>query len=64
MYPVGSFGGDWTEIGLHRSTTGFEVTTWQINCADEYERLTQMVAQPEQGTFLLDVGRVFVTLQR
>ena len=63
MRTFGSFGGDWSEIGLQKSSSGFKVTTWKMDCADNLERLVQIVSQPESRILLLDVGRIFMVLQ-
>jgi hypothetical protein len=62
MATFGSFGGDWTEIGLQRSSDEFAVVSQLIDCPEKEERLVQLVSQPSKGTWWLNFGRVFVSL--
>lgn len=63
MMTFGSFGGNWSKIGLIKAESGYAVTSWKVGCADKTERLRQIVAQPESNTILLDFGRIFVVLK-
>lgn len=63
MRTFGSFGGNWSKIGLQQSSAGFEVIIWKLDCSRENERLMQIVSQPHNNILLLDFGRVFIVLQ-
>ncbi len=64
MRTFGSFGGDWSQLGLQMSASQtFEVYTWLIECPEPDWPKLSIVGQPDQGVLLLGSHRVFVTLR-
>ena len=64
MRTFGSFGGDWSRIGLYGTNHNFSILSFALNCEDTVDYIFRIIAQPENQLYLLDFGRVFSVLHR